>query len=75
VSAGVEEYPVSFSARSAAGRTGARPASARHNRVPDLSQTARLRWSLEESDDGIWSRYLGSVLLGKIDEATMRVSG
>jgi len=30
---------------------------------------------LEESDDGIWSLYLGSVLLGKIDEATMRVYG
>jgi hypothetical protein len=30
---------------------------------------------LEESDDGIWSLYLGSVLLGKIDEATMKVHG
>jgi putative transposase len=30
---------------------------------------------LEESADGVWSLYLGSVLLGKIDEATMRVSG
>ena len=30
---------------------------------------------LEESDDGVWSLYLGSVLLGKIDEATMRVCG
>jgi len=30
---------------------------------------------LEESADGIRSLYLGSVLLGKIDEATMRVSG
>ena len=30
---------------------------------------------LEESDDGVWSLYLGSVLLGKIDEATMRVYG
>ena len=30
---------------------------------------------LEESDDGIWSLYLGSVLLGKIDEATMKVYG
>ena len=30
---------------------------------------------LEESDDGIWSLYLGAVLLGKIDEATMRVYG
>src|SRR5688500_4920621 len=28
---------------------------------------------LEESADGIWSLYLGSVPLGKIDEATMRV--
>lgn len=28
---------------------------------------------LEESDDGIWSLYLGRVLLGKIDERTMRV--
>ena len=30
---------------------------------------------LEESDDAIWSLYLGSVVLGKIDEATMRVYG
>jgi putative transposase len=30
---------------------------------------------LEESNDGIWSLYLGPVLLGKIDEATMRVYG
>lgn len=28
---------------------------------------------LEESDDGIWSLYLGRVLLGKIDARTMRV--
>ena len=31
--------------------------------------------ALEESDDGIWSLYLGPVLLGKIDEATMKVYG
>jgi putative transposase len=30
---------------------------------------------LEESDDGIWSLYLGAVLFGKIDETTMRVYG
>lgn len=30
---------------------------------------------LDESDDGIWSLYLGPVLLGKIDEATMKVYG
>ena len=30
---------------------------------------------LEESADGVWSLYLGSVLLGKIDEATMKVYG
>ena len=30
---------------------------------------------LEESDDGIWSLYLGHVLLGKIDESTMKVYG
>jgi transposase InsO family protein len=30
---------------------------------------------LEESADGVWSLYLGSVLLGKIDEATMKVCG
>jgi hypothetical protein len=30
---------------------------------------------LEETDDGIWSLYLGAVLLGKIDEATMKVYG
>jgi putative transposase len=30
---------------------------------------------LEESAEGIWSLYLGSVLLGKIDETTMRVYG
>lgn len=30
---------------------------------------------LEESDDGVWSLYRGSVLLGKIDEATMKVYG
>jgi putative transposase len=30
---------------------------------------------LEESDSGIWSLYLGPVLLGKIDEATMKVYG
>ena len=31
--------------------------------------------ALEESDDGIWSLYLGPVLLGKLDEATMKVYG
>jgi putative transposase len=30
---------------------------------------------LEESGDGVWSLYLGSVLLGKIDERTMKVYG
>ena len=30
---------------------------------------------LEESDDGVWSLYLGSVLLGRIDERTMKVYG
>ncbi len=30
---------------------------------------------LEESDDGIWSLYLGPVLLGRIDERDMRVYG
>ena len=30
---------------------------------------------LEESEDGIWSLYLGTVLLGKIDEASMKVYG
>ena len=30
---------------------------------------------LEETADGIWSLYLGAVLLGKIDETTMKVYG
>lgn len=30
---------------------------------------------LEETDDGVWSLYLGAVLLGRIDEQTMRVFG
>ena len=30
---------------------------------------------VEESVDGVWSLYVGSVLLGKIDEATMKVCG
>jgi putative transposase len=30
---------------------------------------------LEETDDGIWSVYLGAVLIGKLDEATMKVYG
>ena len=30
---------------------------------------------LEESADGVWSLYLGAVLLAKIDEATMTVYG
>lgn len=30
---------------------------------------------LEERDDGLWSLYLGSVLLGTIDERTMQVYG
>jgi hypothetical protein len=30
---------------------------------------------LEESDDGVWSLYLGSVLLGKIDERSIKVDG
>jgi hypothetical protein len=30
---------------------------------------------LEETDDGIWSLYLGVVLLGRIDERSMRVHG
>ncbi len=28
---------------------------------------------LEETADGVWSLYLGSVMLGKIDESTMKV--
>jgi len=30
---------------------------------------------LEERDDGVWSLYLGSVLIGTIDERTMKVYG
>ena len=30
---------------------------------------------LEETDDGIWSVYLGPPLLGKLEEATMKVYG
>ena len=30
---------------------------------------------LEETDDGIWSVYLGPLLLGKLEEATMKVYG
>lgn len=30
---------------------------------------------LEETDDGIWSLYLGAVLLGRIEERTMKVHG
>ena len=30
---------------------------------------------LEESADGVWSLHFGAVLLGKIDEATMKVYG
>lgn len=30
---------------------------------------------LEESDAGVWSLYLGPVLLGRIDERTMTVHG
>jgi putative transposase len=30
---------------------------------------------LEESDDGVWALYLGRVLLGRIDERTMKVYG
>lgn len=30
---------------------------------------------LEEADDGVWSLYLGAVLLGRIDERTMTVHG
>jgi hypothetical protein len=30
---------------------------------------------LEESADGVWSLNLGLVLLGKIDESTMKVYG
>jgi hypothetical protein len=30
---------------------------------------------LEERDDGVWSLYLGPVLLGTIDETTMKVYG
>jgi putative transposase len=30
---------------------------------------------LDESGDGVWSLYLGSVLLGRIDERTMKVHG
>jgi len=30
---------------------------------------------LEETDDGIWSVYLGTVLIGKLDEVTMKVYG
>lgn len=29
----------------------------------------------DETDDVVWSLYLGSVLLGKIDESTMEVYG
>jgi hypothetical protein len=30
---------------------------------------------LEETGDGVWSPYLGAVLLGRIDERTMKVHG
>ena len=43
-----------------------------------LLQTYALRGhqvGLEETDDGIWSIYLDRVLLGKLDEATMKVHG
>jgi hypothetical protein len=30
---------------------------------------------LEESEDSVWSLSLGAVLLGKIDERTMKVFG
>jgi hypothetical protein len=30
---------------------------------------------LEETADGVWSLYLGTVLLGRIDERTMQVYG
>ena len=30
---------------------------------------------LDECDDGIWSLYLGPVLLGRIDERDMKVYG
>lgn len=30
---------------------------------------------LEETADGVWSLYLGTVLLGRIDEGTMLVHG
>jgi hypothetical protein len=30
---------------------------------------------LEETGDGVWSLYLGAVLLGRIDERTMKVHG
>ena len=33
------------------------------------------RIGLEETDDGVWSLYLGAVLVGRIDERTMRVYG
>ena len=30
---------------------------------------------LEETGDGVWSLYRGAVLLGRIDERTMKVHG
>jgi hypothetical protein len=30
---------------------------------------------LQETADGVWSLYLGAVLLGRIDERTMKVYG
>ena len=47
----------------------------RRRRRPIVHALKEHHVGLEESDDGIWSLYLGAMLLGKIDEATMKVYG
>ena len=35
----------------------------------------QLHIGLEETDDGIWSIYFGTVLLGRVDEREMKIYG
>jgi transposase InsO family protein len=66
------EYPGHFQVRYVSRNGGVRW----HNRWVNVSHVLAEEYvGLEEIDDGIWSVYFGSVLLGRFDERDLRIHG
>ena len=55
--------------------TNAGPIRFRHRLLLLANALKQRHVRLEETGDGVWSLYLGAVLLGQIDERTMKVHG